>query len=1182
MVDITIDGIDIKASEGKSILEVVQENGGCIPTLCHDPRLEPFGACRLCLVEVEGSRRPLPACATKVNQGMVIKTKTDKLTALRKMALELLLSSHYGDCEAPCKRACPAGIDIQGYVALIADGQFGEAARLIKEELPFPASAGRVCPAFCEKSCRRNLVDEPIAICDLKRFIGDLDLNFNSLPECLSPSGYRVAVVGGGPAGMTAAYYLSLLGHEVTVLEANEKIGGMMRYGIPEYRLPKALLDEELAEVVKLCHEIKYNAVLGRDYTVDSLRKDFHAVFLAVGAQESQKLRIPGEDMEGVFHGINFLWNVASGKEVRLGSRVAVVGGGNTAIDCARTAVRLGAQEVFILYRRSEQEMPANVEEVTEARKEGVIFQFLVNPIKLIGKDGKLSGCECVKMVLEEPDGSGRRRPVPVPGSEFQIEVDSLICAAGQGVDTSCLCAEDNHKLLAKNIIHADSYTQKTYLEGVFAGGDCTSGPATVVEAIAAGKRAALAINQFLLGGNSELPLKCYDHSKGELAAIDREEYANYPKIPRTRKVVLEAGKRRNDFREMSATFTKEMAQKEAMRCLSCGCMKSFDCKLRELATEYGAQQDRFAGEKKAHFIDDNHPYIVRDSHKCILCGLCVRICSEVQGIAAFGFVGMGFHTLIEPSLGMHLEETMCESCGQCLSVCPTGALTARTYLPKPIPWKGKKVSTVCPHCSVNCALELKIVEKKIIGASSPVVNTINEGNLCKKAAFDFDFIHGKDRIIKPLIKKGGRLVEASWTEAISAACLGLSKIRDHLGGEALAVLASPNLTNEENYLIQKLARMALHTNNVASTYPMSIENLTHFNCSLEELDKADLVVSYMCDPAMDYPVVANKLRKLHAGGTDLIFAGSHITRFDKKAKMSLKVNADEAKLFLAGVLNYLLLYDFINLDDIKITSDMKNLLSWIKSYPFFEFEELFRIRTVKLFEFVRLYLRARNPVIIVNAGEIDSVEFKLLNLFKQVKSNDENYAASIFTFYPFGNLYGQVAMGVNPDLLPGFTRLSDVAERDIQFWGKALPEKEEKKNIIDELKSGNLMGQITVVNDGINLEGLIRDDIFSVVITPLLSREISRANVILPGATFAETQGNFMDCKGRKVTLNRVLSPPGGKENYRIIAELGTSLGYMMDYNDITDLQKEISDFITRDNQIGNSGMLLQENGCR
>jgi formate dehydrogenase major subunit len=454
-ISFTLNGEKVKAEAGSTILEAAGQNGVEIPTLCHDPRLKPFGACRICLVEVEEARGPVTACTMPVTEGMVVRTKTDDLIQLRRMNLELLLSEHYGDCVAPCKLACPAGIDIQGYIGLIANGQYTEALKLIKKSNPLPLVCGRVCPRFCEAKCRRNLVDEPLAINALKRFVADYDQNNGGpyIPEVKPASGHRVAIAGGGPAGLSAAYYLALEGHEVDIFEANPQLGGMLRYGIPEYRLPKAVLDKEIAAITGICHRVEVNASLGKDFTVDSLKNDgYEAIFIALGAWASQSLRVEGEDLPGVLSGIGFLQDAALNKEVRLGKKVAVIGGGNTAIDAARTALRLGAGEVTLVYRRSREEMPANAEEVEQAEEEGVQFHFLAAPLKVIAQKGKVDSIECIKMALGEPDSSGRRRPEPIAGSEFTMKVDTVIAAIGQTIDASGIPQDGQIEFNKRNI----------------------------------------------------------------------------------------------------------------------------------------------------------------------------------------------------------------------------------------------------------------------------------------------------------------------------------------------------------------------------------------------------------------------------------------------------------------------------------------------------------------------------------------------------------------------------------------------------------------------------------------------------------------------------------------------------------------------------------------------------------
>ncbi len=361
-------------------------------------------------------------------EGLSVETLADEVISMRKTALELILSDHYGDCIGPCQDGCPAHSDVQGgYLALIAMGKYHEAVKLMKEKYILPAVLGRVCPAFCEEACRRNLVDEPLAIRQLKRFAADYDLEHGPwMPEIPPSTGKRIAVVGGGPAGLACAYYLRTMGHEVTIFEAMPELGGMMRYGIPPYRLPRDVLDKDIATVIETGIEVKTNTALGRDVTLDELREKYDAVFLGVGgAWKSRRMGIPGEELEGVMHGIEFLRKVNTGEEVKLGERVIVVGGGNTAMDVARTALRLGAK-VTVVYRRSKAEMPANEREVEEAIEEGIEFLFLTNPIRILG-DGKVEEVELIKMRLGEPDASGRRRPIPIEGSEFRVKADNVI-----------------------------------------------------------------------------------------------------------------------------------------------------------------------------------------------------------------------------------------------------------------------------------------------------------------------------------------------------------------------------------------------------------------------------------------------------------------------------------------------------------------------------------------------------------------------------------------------------------------------------------------------------------------------------------------------------------------------------------------------------------------------------------
>jgi heterodisulfide reductase subunit A len=488
----------------------------------------------------------------------------------------------------PCKDACPAHIDVQGYVALIGQGKFAEALALIRRTIPFPGVIGRVCNHPCETACNRGEYDQPIAICSLKRFVADWEqrAGFEADREPVpAPNGRRVAVIGAGPAGLTVAHDLALQGIGVTVFEALPVAGGMLAVGIPDYRLPRDVLEREIARIESLGVEIRLNAPVGGEGgpSLEDLRRDYDAVFIGVGAHLERQLRIAGEELEGVTPGAVFLRELnlrrpgtTGGIASRLdGKRVAVVGGGNVAIDAARSALRLGAESVTIVYRRSRAEMPASAWEVEDAEEEGIRFHFLANPIGILGQQGRVASLECVRMKLGEPDASGRRRPLPIEGSEFVLDVEVVIPAIGQAPNLSFM-ATGELQVTRWGTLAADPDTMATQVPGVFAGGDAVSGPATAIEAIAAGKRAAASIQRTLQGealiGPAEgLPAVPFDQV--DLRRAQKQVRAIMPKLP--------VQSRTTDFSEVESGFSEEQALAEARRCLNCAvCAECRQCEV--------------------------------------------------------------------------------------------------------------------------------------------------------------------------------------------------------------------------------------------------------------------------------------------------------------------------------------------------------------------------------------------------------------------------------------------------------------------------------------------------------------------------------------------------------------------------------------------------------------------------
>ena len=527
--------------------------------------------------------------------------------------------------QPPCRVACPVHTDVQGYIALIAQGEFEQALNLIRETNPFPSICGRVCTHPCESKCRRGEVDQPLAIRLLKRFVAER----GNVPRLTAPEikyDHEIAIIGSGPAGLSAAHDLALLGYKCTVFEALPVAGGMLSVGIPEYRLPRDVLRSEIEAVRKLGVDIKLNTRIGEDLTIADLwEQGYKAIFIAVGAHKSLKLGIPGEDLDGVCHGLSFLRDVNLGKPVEVRRRVAIIGGGNVAIDASRAARRLGAEEVIIFYRRSRAEMPASEEEIEEAEREGVEIHFLASPTKILGGDGKVTGMECIRMRLGAPDASGRKRPIPVAGSEFTMDVDMVIPAIGQAADLSLLPEE--FKLIAKGRLEVDPISLATSVPGFFAGGDVVSGPASVIEAIAAGKRAAISIDMYLKGedlavSRTEEWLEIGELSQATLGEVKRLERQEVPTLPMDKRLL--------DFTEVELGFTEGMAVREAQRCLTCG-----------------------AG---AECI----------AEKCVACLTCVRICPYDVPIIKGGVAW--------------IEAAQCQGCGICAGECPAKAIVVKNY----------------------------------------------------------------------------------------------------------------------------------------------------------------------------------------------------------------------------------------------------------------------------------------------------------------------------------------------------------------------------------------------------------------------------------------------------------------------------------------------------------------------
>ncbi len=1079
---LNINGREVTGIPGQTILETARDHGIFIPTLCYDERTEIYGSCGICMCEVEGNPKLVKACATQIAPGMVIRTDTERVIASRKMNLELLISNHTGDCRPPCVLACPAGTDCQGYVGLIANGEYEEAIRLIKDKLPLPASLGRVCPHPCETECRRGLVDEPVSIQWLKRFAADQDLEEGApfIPEMKEDTGKSVAIIGGGPMGLSAAYFLRQKGHAVTIFESMPKAGGMLRYGIPEYRLPKAVLDEEILTIEMMGVEIVTNTKVGVDIPFETIRKEHDAVLLGIGAWISTGVGCPGEDAEGVIGGIDFLRKVVRNEPISLGKKVAIVGGGNTAMDACRTAVRLGADEVYNIYRRTKDEMPADRVEIDEAEEEGVIFKNLTNPLEIVkDENGHVREVILQCMELGEPDASGRRRPVPVEGKTETIELDTVILAIGQAVDASMFGCDKTRK----GGIKYDSNTFMTSIPGVFAGGDCGNDKISIaVEAIADAGKVSEIIDAYLNGEivGYEAPFFVERDDIDEKTFEDRERMCR-PDMPQ-----LSAEERKDNFSEVIPEgYSAEDAEKEANRCLECGCHDYFECRLISLANEYGVEPSRFAGDKNTVEYEDDHPFIVRDPNKCILCGLCVRVCDEVMGVGALGLVNRGFDTVVMPNLEKPLAESGCISCGQCVSVCPTGALQERTSMVKEVPLETVETDTTCSFCGAGCSLKLESCGDMLIKAVPDKDGAVNAGLLCGRGKWGFDTALLDEKLDMPLIWNGDSFREADDHEALTLVAKKMQSAAAKYGPEQVAVAVSDRYTNEEAYAIRCMAEAMGAKIFCANSRRSGLEKVLGLSASpntIDELLSTDFILVAGFSAA-DSPLIRIKLNQAAKNGVRVII-----------------VNPPEEKLDIAGCIMNVESEDLGMLKEIaKAMTDSGKRAEGIEEFRA-SLEDVKVSETAQ--QIADMYMNAKKAMIVFGQNAVSVDAATLLADLAVLSGHIGSPRDGILQVKPKNNSQGLADLGI-----------TDGAE------------------VLEDVKALLVFGEDFEVDD----EALD----FLAVCDTHMTELASHADVVLPGTGFASADGTYTNTERRLQLVLAAIDEGIHLSNWEIAAEI-------------------------------------------
>ncbi|MCD6118232.1 FAD-dependent oxidoreductase [bacterium] len=1150
-IKIEINGSEIDAATGKTILEVVTENNlDEIPTLCHSEELKPYASCFLCVVEIEGRPNLVPACATRIAPGMKVTTRNERIIASRRTALELLLSNHFASCTSPCSAGCPANVDVQGYVALAAMGEYKEALKLIRKANPLISVCGRICVRKCEAVCTRAKVDEPVGINYIKRYLSDLPGAYDDPPERLPSTGKKIAIVGSGPAGLTAAWFLGTLGHESVIYEAMEKPGGMLRYGIPEYRLPKAVLDTEIDYILSAGATLETGVRIGKDISLDELKQRFDAVFIAAGAMGGKDMRVPGEhDTEGVETGVEFLIEKAENPEPVKGT-VVVVGGGNTAMDAARTSWRLGADKVIILYRRTKAEMPADDLEIEDCIKESIEIMELAAPVGIVAENGRLKALKCERMKLGELDESGRRRPIRIEGSEFELPCDLAVSAIGQTplLDGLIETKDGGAEITKWQTFVINTKTMETNIPGIYAGGDAADdGPTVAIDAIRDGQRAAKAIHSYITG--EALPHEPFVVRKSLWGGPSAKALSEVPESPRHAMHEIEVEDRRGSFAEVATGYEYEDMMHESGRCLSCGCVVFDTCPLRKYAEEYGVDMERFKGYIRRHKVDNRHPYITYDPNKCILCSRCIRTCERVLPISALGLVNRGFSTEMRPAMNDPLVETNCISCGNCVDACPVGALTLKYPFPGRASIKTDDKATHCGFCSLACPI---IVHN--IGESHYFITSSGEAGsyLCRYGRFGNELFIKHRRLVKPVEREGNRHKAISFADAYAKAVAGLRDVAEKHGTDSIAVFVSPELTNEEMYLASRIARDALKTNNIGSISVVlrglgsgSLDDTIGFTASTTDrksLRNADLIICNNTDTETDHLIVNSEiLIAVKENGAKLIVSNSSTDPLEVLADVSLDPLRGRASALWSGVTATLVRNGFIEKGKVKGISGGIELLADLEGSDGMAVAGATGVEFEKIEKAAEMIAGAKRIVFVHSPDRVQDQapgDLRALgNLCILLRS--AGVEADLLLPCVLSNAHGMETAGADPVFLPGRAR------------ARKLPGAKSNGELANMLEEGGIRGALIIGEDPMREDktaSYFRNVEFMVAIDWAETETTGFANIALPGTTYLECEGTRVNFEGKLVPFTQAVAPPAGIDGCMVLANLLGELGIETD----------------------------------